>query len=261
MDDEAWSEIDASLRRGRRGLPGGSSLARLLAEERGVTEGANPEAPAERLRAWEAEQFGKCPPRLLRGSGQGRAATIRLTTRSDPDVGRRPPRRHWPVASTQLRSRARAPGAEMGGCRIRASGEGYRGLEGGTTLADVLQEHRGVRNKQNLPRLDVEQILAWADAEREATGEYPHANSGPVRGAPGETWRAIDVRPEHGPPRPARRFVAGPAPGGAPRLPRTANRRAHPRLGRRPSRSHWPLADWLVVRAGRGRVRRVVADA
>ena len=68
---------------------------------------------------------------------------------------------------------------------------GYRGLPGGASLADLLQEHRGVRNKQNRPRLDVEQILAWADAHREATGEYPHGRSGPVRGVPGETWAII----------------------------------------------------------------------
>src|SRR5947209_19437316 len=53
-DDETWSAIDAALKRGRRGLPGGSSLARLLAEERGVAEGGGgPEAPAERAGAWE----------------------------------------------------------------------------------------------------------------------------------------------------------------------------------------------------------------
>src|SRR3954452_19415755 len=52
--DATWLAIDSALRRGGRGLPGGSSLAWLLAEERGVTEGANPEAPADRLRAWEA---------------------------------------------------------------------------------------------------------------------------------------------------------------------------------------------------------------
>src|SRR5262249_35706917 len=73
----------------------------------------------------------------------------------------------------------------------RALSQGGRGLPGGTTLADLLQERRGVRNKQNLPRLDVEQILTWADAHREATGEYPHGRSGPVRDAPGETWNAI----------------------------------------------------------------------
>src|SRR5262249_25556145 len=33
---ETWSGIDASLQQGTRGLPGGSSLARLLAERRSV---------------------------------------------------------------------------------------------------------------------------------------------------------------------------------------------------------------------------------
>ena len=33
---ETWKGLDTSLRRGYRGLPGGSSLARLLAEHRGV---------------------------------------------------------------------------------------------------------------------------------------------------------------------------------------------------------------------------------
>ena len=73
----------------------------------------------------------------------------------------------------------------------RALREGRRGLPGGTSLADVLQEHRGVRNKQNLPSLDVERILDWAEIHREATGEYPHGDSGPVGAAPGETWAAV----------------------------------------------------------------------
>ena len=33
---EKWRNIDAALRQGRRGLPGGSSLAKLLTEKRGV---------------------------------------------------------------------------------------------------------------------------------------------------------------------------------------------------------------------------------
>ena len=76
-DDETWSAIDTALRRGRRGLPGGSSLARLLAEERGVGGGLNPESPAERLRAWEAEQFPTRRPRR-RPAARPRS-TIRLT--------------------------------------------------------------------------------------------------------------------------------------------------------------------------------------
>jgi hypothetical protein len=34
--DTTWASIDLALRYGHRGLPGGSSLARLLAEQRGV---------------------------------------------------------------------------------------------------------------------------------------------------------------------------------------------------------------------------------
>jgi hypothetical protein len=34
--DETWMRIDNALRAGRRGLPGGDSLAKLLARHRGV---------------------------------------------------------------------------------------------------------------------------------------------------------------------------------------------------------------------------------
>jgi hypothetical protein len=36
------------------------------------------------------------------------------------------------------------------------------------------------------------EILAWADVEHEATGAWPTAATGVVRGAPDETWNAID---------------------------------------------------------------------
>jgi len=39
---ETWSGVNAALRSGRRGFPGGSSLARLLAKHRGVR---NPKQP------------------------------------------------------------------------------------------------------------------------------------------------------------------------------------------------------------------------
>ena len=41
--------------------------------------------------------------------------------------------------------------------------KGRRGLPSGSTLAQLLEENRGVRNKQNLPGLTVDQILQWAD--------------------------------------------------------------------------------------------------
>ena len=64
---------------------------------------------------------------------------------------------------------------------------GLRGLPGGSSLRALLAEQRGFR-----PRLTLEQVLAWADAHRERTGELPSVNSGAVHGAAGETWRAID---------------------------------------------------------------------
>jgi hypothetical protein len=41
-------------------------------------------------------------------------------------------------------------------------------------------------------RLTVSLILRWADAHRQRTGRWPHARSGPVAGAPGQTWQAIN---------------------------------------------------------------------
>lgn len=40
------------------------------------------------------------------------------------------------------------------------------------------------------PPLTIKQILAWADAHHEHTGQLPQIESGPVLDAPGETWQA-----------------------------------------------------------------------
>jgi hypothetical protein len=41
--------------------------------------------------------------------------------------------------------------------------------------------------------LTEEQILAWADAHRAQTGNWPRSASGPVIGVPGENWAAINA--------------------------------------------------------------------
>src|SRR5271165_7485144 len=41
-------------------------------------------------------------------------------------------------------------------------------------------------------RLTAKQIVAWADAYRRRTGEWPTQDSGPVFGQLGQTWKAID---------------------------------------------------------------------
>jgi hypothetical protein len=70
---------------------------------------------------------------------------------------------------------------------------GYRGLPGGTSLADLLQRARGVRNVQNLSDYTEEQILAWAAAYHARTGRWPRAIDGPIEDAPGETWKAVEM--------------------------------------------------------------------
>ena len=190
-DDETWSAIDTALRRGRRGHPGGSSLAILLAEERGVTQGANPESPVDRLRAWEAEQFPTRRPRRHRAVGP--RATTRLTIDlilSWADAhhaanGRWPS--SWssgPVSGVPLETWPRLD---------RALKVGRRGLRGGITLAQLLAEHRQAPNIYTEPSLTAGQIIAWAESHRAATGRWPSSRSGPVRHAEGEHWGSIET--------------------------------------------------------------------
>jgi hypothetical protein len=68
---------------------------------------------------------------------------------------------------------------------------GLRGLSGGSSLARLLDEQRGVRNVKNLPPLTEAQILTWADEHHRVTGEWPVIESGPIPGPTvryGGTW-------------------------------------------------------------------------
>jgi hypothetical protein len=71
--------------------------------------------------------------------------------------------------------------------------DGYRGLRGGRSLAELLMKYRGRRNQGNLPKLTVRRILAWANSYHARTGQWPKCNSGPVEGAGGETWSIIET--------------------------------------------------------------------
>src|SRR5260370_20843598 len=68
---------------------------------------------------------------------------------------------------------------------------GLPGLPGRSSLAQLLAERRGVRNRARLAPFTDEQILAWADAHFRRTGSWPTSGSGPIREAPGETWQAV----------------------------------------------------------------------
>jgi len=155
---ETWKAIDQALKVGWRGLPGGTSLARLLVEHRGPEAGRrHPRLTVAQILAW-ADAY--------------HAATGR-----------------WPVNSPC--AVAEAPGVTWEKIE-QALRRGRCGLTRKTSLACLLAQHRRVRNQGNVPSSMVDQILAWADAHHAATGRWPSRYSGPVRGAPGQRWHEIN---------------------------------------------------------------------
>jgi hypothetical protein len=154
---ETWRAVNRALQKGRRGLPGGSTLARLLEEHRGVRNHLHaPRLKPKQVLAW-ADAYHK-------------------RTRSWPT------RLSGPIAE--------APG-ETWHAVDAAFVAGSRGLVGYGSLARFLARQRGVRNRKALPALSVKQILVWAEAYHERTGRWPVHTSGPIPEAPGETWGGV----------------------------------------------------------------------
>jgi hypothetical protein len=156
---ENWGRIDRALRKGVRGLAGGTSLARLLAQQRGARNSrCLPPLSEEEIAAW--------------------ARSYRERT------GRWPARRREEIVE--------APGETW--CGIdNALRHGTRGLPGGNSLPNLLRQWFGAHRRTTPARLTVAQILAWADAHYARIGRWPHAMTGEVPEAPGATWRAIDL--------------------------------------------------------------------
>jgi hypothetical protein len=99
-------------------------------------------------------------------------------------TGAWPQRRSGPIPE--------APGENWHALDI-ALDQGCRGLPGGSSLRQLLAEQRGVRNRADLPPLTPGHVLAWAQAHYRQTGAWPNHRSGPVSGAPGETWQGLDA--------------------------------------------------------------------
>ena len=155
--DETWFGLDASLLKGRRCLPGGQSLARLLAEHRSVRN-VQDLAPLtiKQILEW---------------------ADAHKTTTGD-----------WPNKNT-----GQIPDTDESWARVtNALHQGQRGLKSGTSLAKLLAQHRNVRNILDLSPLTIRQILAWADAHKAATTNWPNQYSGQVTGTD-ETWAGINA--------------------------------------------------------------------
>ncbi len=154
--DETWIVIDGALREGIRGLPGRSSLAKLLAERRGVRNLKDlPSLSVVQILIW-VDTY--------------KAATdVWPTTNAGHVTGTN---ETWSAVDNALKVRG-------------------RGLPGGSSLAKLLDEHRDVRNITDLQPLSLKQILIWVDAHKSVAGDWPKTNSGPIQGT-GETWNGID---------------------------------------------------------------------
>jgi hypothetical protein len=156
---ETWVNVHQALQRGLRGLPGGDTLARLLARERG-------------------KRYPRKPPPLT----EGRIVTWARAHRKATE--------RWPTAESG--PVAGAPGETWHGLD-GALRKGSRGLPGGDTLARLLARRVGKPHPHDRPPLTVAHILAWADAHRARAGEWPGVLSGPIPEAPGESWKAVNL--------------------------------------------------------------------
>jgi hypothetical protein len=145
--NETWLRVDAALRNGTRGLPGGSSLAQLLAQEVGARNVQDlvplttdlilqwADAWHQRTKSWPRAKSGHIP------ECQGET---------------------WQAIHAALRV-------------------GLRGLPAGSSLPRLLWEHRGVRNRTRPAPLSESQILEWIDAFHLRTGAWPTSKGGPLR--------------------------------------------------------------------------------
>ncbi len=155
---ETWYRIQVALKQGRRGLPGGSSLARLMQEQRNVRNKAN-------LRRLTIRQILKWADEHHRNRGKWPTRDTGVVANGDGTT--------WMAIQDAL---------YLGG----------RGLPGGNSLARLLSENRNVRNIQRLPDLSIEQILEWADQHDQRTGAWPIRESGTIPNASGENWGSVD---------------------------------------------------------------------
>lgn len=235
---ETWMAVEMALTHGNRGLPGGSSLAQLLAKRRGVrNQTALPRFSNLRIVQWADAHHGRTGfwPTTVSGPilespgdtwlavdlalrqghrglrGKSSLSRLLLAKRGVKRHVRKPPLcveqiLTWADAHKQrtgdwpnLKSGSIPEAhAETWGTVQLALEQGKRGLAGPTSLAKLLAERRGARNIRDLPKHTLSRILEWADAHFQRTGRWPKQNSGAIPEAPGENWQAVDVALNHG---------------------------------------------------------------
>jgi len=166
-DDEdgnmTWSAVHQALFVGYRGLPGGSSLAQLLAAERGAPHYPRRcQLTLKRILAWADAYHAR----------HGR----------------------WP---TQRSGKLDCDDGEAAGLTWAAVQQaliaGLRGLPGGSSLAQLFAVERGVGRSRRRHRLTLPRVLAWADAYHARLGRWPTRSSGLIENDPAMTWELVHL--------------------------------------------------------------------
>jgi hypothetical protein len=165
---ETWKAISEALSGGYRGLPGGFSLADLLARERGVRPWKKglPELGINKILKWADEYYCRHGRWPSKDSGE------------IPDSGGET----WFTVHNALYA-------------------GKRGLPRNRTLTKLLSKKRVPATWWDRRDFTIAQILKWADDYHRATGRWPRARSGAIFKRPGETWGGVAralVRGERG---------------------------------------------------------------
>ncbi len=163
---ETWAKLNLALVKGRRGLPGGTTLAQELRRRgrRNVIYHNDP-LTADQIFRWAKSHFRR--------------------------TGR------WPQASD---------GAILGavattwGSINNALARGCRGLPDGSSLKEFLVDRHAVGPERRRWRsvLTLEQIWEWAQAFHRKHDAWPRTSSGPIPGTNGDTWSKISAALEVG---------------------------------------------------------------
>lgn len=163
LPDETWSSIDESIRGGLRGSinKGELSLARLLEKIRNKVNNLNKPKLTDRL--------------ILSASDEYHKLTGNWPSANNKDSVPRLPDETWRKINEALT-------------------KGFRGLPGGSSLSNLLEEHGRKLNQKNLPRLTEKKIIRASYLYHKSTGKWPtERTKGPVPGMPNETWTGISI--------------------------------------------------------------------
>ncbi len=162
-----WTTVDSSLKNGRRGLPGESSLAEFIKEHFGIkNRNYPPEISIDQVCVWIQKYIDM--------------------------NGKKPTVKSGPIKF------AEGPHEGITWAAVNSALQGSRrGLSGRISLPQLIEKRFEIKRSGNPPPLSESIILIWVRKYIEKYGKKPTAKSGSIEFAKGkykrETWLAVDA--------------------------------------------------------------------